>query len=233
MVSRFLLLDVETIAAEGCEKWLPSVEADARLTDPVKIAADLAKKQTALLERAPLDADLNKIIAFGWRSSRGQDCVLATPTETAEKDCLELVWQYVAEGIPLVGYGLSWFDAGVLVRRSQLLGVDVPERFYEQGKYRHPLIIELADRLTLNGMIEQKKGRGLEYHCQRFGITVEDAHTGKDIAELWRMRDMGGILAHCGADLQRIRLLAQRLGVIPGEPVETPPLDVTQGVEIF
>ena len=227
MISRYVLLDLETVAAPDCEQWLPPIDADKRLTDPQKIADDLAKKKAAILDRAGLDGDLNQIVAFGLHPHSTERTVLLATDTGAERNGLELVWGYALEGVPFVGYGLSWFDLGVLVRRSQLLGVTVPERIYEQGKYRHPAIIELADRLTLNGMIEQKAGRGLGYHCQRLGIQVEDVHSGKDIAQLWRDGDLNGIEAHCLADLDRIRQLAQRLGVIPSPPPVTPDVPLT------
>jgi len=218
MLQRYLLLDLETACAPDAEQWLSPVEADKRLTDPAKIADDLAKKKAAQLETAPLDADLCQIVAFAMQPHNGQPSVIVTPNIDAEREVLDLVWGYTLEGVPLVGYGLTWFDLGVLVRRSQLLGVTVPARIYEQGKYRHPLIVELADYLTLNGMIEQKKGRGLDYHCKRLGIRVEDAHTGKDVASLWQARNFEGIANHARADLQRIQQLAIKLGVIEQVP---------------
>ena len=109
----------------------------------------------------------------------------------------------------MLGYGLTWFDAGVLVRRSQLLSVRVPSEFYRQAKYRHDWIVDLADYQRLNGLIElsteQRKGRGLEWYCKRFGIDVEDAHDGADVAQLWKAGNLDAIKAHCAADLLRPR----------------------------
>jgi len=247
MLNRFTLLDLEAVAAPDALEWYPTVEADPRLlaeletpieadkrlTDPKKIADDLAKKNAAraelptriaddlakrtaaLLESAVFDADACRIVCVGLREHDGSEYVTCVLSERQERAALEDVWQRVNQTTPMLGYGLTWYDAGVLVRRSQLLGVPVPAAFYRQGKYRHDMIIELADYLTLNGMIEQRKGRGLDYHCKRLGITVDDAHTGKDIAALWAAGDLDGITAHCQADITRIRLLAERLGVIP------------------
>lgn len=218
MLNRYLLLDLETTCAHDAEQWMTPPEADKRLTDPAKIADDLAKKKAAQLETAPLDPDLCQIVAFATHLHSGEPSVRVTTTVDDERDALDIVWGYALEGVPFVGYGLTWFDLGVLVRRSQLLGVPVPRRIYEQGKYRHPAVIELADYLTLNGMIEQKKGRGLDYHCRRLGLHVEDAHSGKDVAALWQAGDLAAIEAHALADLQRIRQLAAALGVIEPMP---------------
>lgn len=218
MLNRYCLLDLETIASPEASQWLPDINPPSNWKDEAKIAAYVAEEGMKLLERAPLNPELCRIIAAGWQTEGDAPCVMYVPDVDAERKLLNHIWLMVSKTRPMVGYGLTWFDAGVLVRRSQLLDVLVPAVMYEQGKYRHPLIVELADRLTLNGMIEQKreekKGHGLDYHCQRLGIQVEDAHTGKDVAELYAAGNVEGIKNHCLADIQRIRLLAERLRVI-------------------
>lgn len=218
MLTRWLLLDLETVGGPDAEEWLPPVEQDKRFTDPAKIAADIAEKRAKQLASAALDADLCKIVCAGWHRDDDISRVFFVPNEDAEREVLNMIWAQIGPTRPMLGYGLSWFDAGVLVRRSQLLDVRVPPLMYQQGKYRHPAIVELADYLTLNGMIEQKKGRGLDYHCKRLGIQVEDAHTGKDVAELYAAGNVEGIKSHCQADITRVRLLAERLRVIPVRP---------------
>lgn len=216
MLTRYCLLDLETATAPDCERWLPPIEPDKRFTDPAKVEADLATKRAAQITMAALDPDLNQIVAFGWQTEEmTRPSATVCVSESGERVMLEMIWQTVTLTRPMVGYGLTWFDAGVLVRRSQLLGVLVPSWVYRQGKYRHDAIIELADRLTLNGMIEQKKGRTLEYHCKRFGIHVDDPVTGKDIASLWEAGDLQAITSHVTGDIDRIRQLAERLCVIP------------------
>lgn len=216
MLPRYCLLDLETAPADDCRQWLGTIEAPKNYVKEDTIAAYIRDETERRVQGAAFDPDLCKIVCFGvdlW-SATSTSTVIARDRQD-ECDGLEWIWSSTSQTCPLVGYGLTWFDAGVLVRRSQLLGVKVPSAFYKQGKYRHEMIVELADYLTLNGMIEQKKGRGLEYHCQRFGITVDDEFTGKDIPALWAEGAHDAVRSHCLADLQRIRLLAERLGVIP------------------
>jgi hypothetical protein len=221
MVNRFCLLDLECVAAPDAEQWLSPAEPDKRLTDPTKIAADIAKKRAEQIARAALDADLCMIVCFAWQteSDREPQTILAEDT-TAETRALNHIWGIVSLTRPMAGYGLIWYDLGVLVRRSQLLGVLVPSWVYKQGKYRHEGVIELSDYLTLNGVIDQQRGRGLDYHCRRLGIQVEDAITGKDIGALWAEGRIEQIRQHCRSDLVRIRGLAERLGVIQPALVE-------------
>ena len=226
MLTRYCILDLETIAAPDCERWLSPFEADKRLTDPVKIANDIANKRQAQLDAAAIDADLCQIVMVGMELWNSGPTVLTILTDDDERKALERVWQTLSATCPMLGYGVSFYDAGVLVRRSQLLGVRVPEKFYHFGKYHHDWIVDLADRFTLNGRIEQKKGRGLDYHCQRLGIEVEDSVSGADVAGLWATNEVELIRKHCLADLMRIRLLAERLGVIA--PVNTEDVTVQE-----
>lgn len=221
MLTRYVLLDLETIAAPDVRDWLPPVEADKRLTDVTKIHADLALKLAVQLEMAPLDPDLCQIAAFGWQTEAQHEPMTLLCTAPGDEAAgLNVVWSLLSKTRPMVGYGLTWFDAGVLVRRSQLLGVLIPSWIYTQGKYRHDCIVELSDYLTLNGMIEQKKGRTLDYHCRRFGIYVEDAISGKDVGKAWADERYDTVRLHLEADIRRIRQLAERLKVIPSTPAE-------------
>ncbi len=215
MLTRYCLLDLETIALPDARTWLGEVTAPANYSKPDSIAAYIRDETERLITRAPLDPDLCSICVVGCQPWNAEGWVRKVLNPQDERDVLTRVWGIVNATCPMVGYGLTWFDAGVLVRRSQFLGVRVPEGFYEQGKYRHPWITELADRVTLNGLIEQKKGRGLDYHCRRLGIEVPDDFTGADVAALWAEGAHDAVAAHCMADLTRIQRLAERLYVIP------------------
>lgn len=221
MLTRYCLLDIETAALDNARDYLPKIEAPSNYVKAEVIKAYVDGETMKALDRAGLDPDTCQIICVGFHWWNTAEPATFTVRDTdAEKSLLQIVWDHIRAGGSLIGYGLTWFDAGVLVRRSQILGVPVPAQFYKQGKYRHDLIIELADYLTLNGMIEQKKGRGLDYHCKRLGIAVDDPHSGADVGQLWKDGNVDAIRSHCLCDLQRIRLLAERLGVI--QPVQVP-----------
>ena len=218
MLTRWTIIDLETCTAPDALPFMPPIEADGRLTDPVKIAADIEKKKAAFIDRGGLDPDFCQIVCAGIREHDGTEHILVATNPAQEAAILERVWRSVNRTCPMLGFGLVWFDAGVLVRRSQLLGVKVPSDIYRQAKYRHDMIVDLSDYLTVNGLIdfkpEQRKGRGLDFYCKRFGIEVEDAHDGADVAALWKAGNIEAIKAHCAADILRIRLLAEDLGVI-------------------
>ena len=212
MLTHWICLDCETIAAPDAEQWLPPVTANRTLKDPEKIAADLAAKKAEQMDGLALDPDLCQIVVIGLDiPTRPTPLMLTGDEAQILRDCWGLMH---VQSAPIVGYGLTWFDLGVLVRRSQLLRVPVPEWAYKQGKYRHDRLIELSDYLTLNGLIDQKKGRGLEYHCRRFGIEIADTITGADVGRAWADGHQDLVIDHCRADLARVKGVAQALGLI-------------------
>jgi predicted 3'-5' exonuclease similar to PolB exonuclease domain len=226
MLTRYCLLDLETVALDNAREWLPKIVAPANYSKPETINAYVQGETMKALDSAALDPETCRIVCVGVQANfHEQPQAALAHTEAEEFALLTSVWNILNRTTPMVGYGLTFFDAGVLVRRSQLLGVRVPSEFYKQGKYRHDWIVELSDYLTLNGMIEQKKGRGLDYHCTRLGITVDDPYSGKDVAQLWRDGNHEAIQDHCLADLMRIRALAERIGVI--ERPRAMPLPIT------
>jgi hypothetical protein len=227
MLTRWTIVDLECVPDEHCRQWLGPIDAPKNYVKEDVIAAYIRDETERRVQLAGLDADLCRIVCAGIQPWDTDGAVIKVLNETDERRVLERIWQSVNATTPLVGYGLTWYDAGVLVRRSQLLNVRVPEGFYKQGKYRHDWIVELAERLTLNGMIDQKKGRGLDYHCRRFGIQVDDEFTGADVAKLWAEGAHDAVMSHCMADLLRIQRLAERLHVIPELREVEPALPLT------
>jgi hypothetical protein len=61
--------------------------------------------------------------------------------------------------------------------------------------------------------------RSLDAFCKRFGIVVTDDWTGADVPTLIKAGNWAGVEAHCLADLERTRLLAERIGVLTASGV--------------
>ena len=240
------VVDLETVPIPNAEQYLDPVESIAEpdyslimaaknLTDPVKIAADLEKRRQAareayheqcqqqahkrceLLERCALDLDLCRIVALGWQR---EDCkapdVFTCVTEEREAGVLRLFWDDLDDR-STVGYNSLSFDLPVLMRRSLYLGVPAPRPNLNKYRTNH---LDLQQVLSHEGT---KPYRSLNWYCKRWGITVADDITGKDVARLVAEGNWEAVQAHCRADVLKTKALAERVGVLQryAVPVES------------
>lgn len=223
---RFTVFDIETVAHADAALYLVPPNLDAiqpagNLKDPVKIAADIEKRKReaqqeyeAKLDRCALDWNLSRIVCIGMHNiGDGQPQVIACKTEADEKAALASFWLN-ARGRRLVGFSCRTFDAPTLIQRSRYLGV--PYRDLSLAKFGRGDVTDLREILTFDDAnYTALMPRSLDAFCKRFGIVVEDDWTGADVAQLVREGNWDGVLAHCRADLQRTRMLAERINVLP------------------
>lgn len=218
-----VVADIETIAHEDAAAYLPPPDL-VNITPPSNYKRDEAiadyvyrEKAKRLadykedLERCSLDPDLCRIVAIGMQRPNGigAPTVFLCRSEADEAHALAVFWNSV-RGCQLVGFNIAAFDALVLLRRSQLLGVPAPS--VPIGKYRHPTITDLLQMLSFDW---QLKWRPLAFYLRRFGIEApEDPHAGADIAGLVAAGDWEAVAHHVRCDVQNTMALARRLGVI-------------------
>lgn len=223
---RYSIFDIETFAHPDAPLYLvppnfDAIEPHKGLVDPVKIAADLEKKKKALqaeyeasLDRCALDWNLSRIVCIGLHNiGESGPQIIACKTEADEKAALSAFW-LATRGRRLVGFSCRTFDAPTLIQRSRYLGV--PYRNLSLAKFGRGDVTDLREILTFDDAnYTALMSRSLDAFCKRFGIVVEDDWTGADVAELVRTGNWDGVMAHCRADIQRTRLLAERINVIP------------------
>lgn len=231
------ILDIETApiadAADYLEPLEPLVAPDLskiapakNLVDPIKIQADLDKRQQAataayfaqcqqqvakrreLLERCALDLDLCRIVAIGYlREDWPESLVFTMGDETMETLTLRAFWAEL-DGRATIGFNQVGFDLPILLRRSFYLGVNAPSLNLDKYRTNH---IDLQQRLSFNGT---KPYRSLNWYMKRLKIDVTDPVSGKDIGQLVAANDWDGVTAHCRADLVKTRALAERMGIV-------------------
>ena len=198
-----LILDLETFAHEDAAQFIEEPTAPANYKDEAKIAAYIADAKAKAIERCALDMDLCRIVAIGT-----SDGVVCMKDEAEEADALKELGKRLSRVSQIVGYNLFGFDLPVLVRRAQYLSVDFPG--INVDRYRSPHL-DLQEFLSFHG---KHKYRSLSFYCKRFGIAVDDDSSGGDIDALVKAGDWAGVAAHCAADIEKTRQLAQRLGVL-------------------
>lgn len=240
-----IVLDIETAGLENAAEFIEPIldavaddspiEADKRLTDAVKIAADLERKREARaeafreaqakveqkrqerLERAALDWNVGRIAALGYWTMEGDTVLVPCASDRDEAAALTAFWSD-ARHRTIVGFNVKGFDLRFMVQRSRYLGVPYP--MLDFSKYSRKGITDLYLDLTFgDGTHDQGvMRRTLHGFCKRFGIPVNDALNGADIPKLVAAGEWDQVMAHLRSDIELTRDLAIRLGVIAPIP---------------
>lgn len=208
-----IILDIECVGIDSAADYLEPIEAPSNYKDPQKIADYIAEHTAKAVERCGFDPDLCRIVALGHGDADGKDHVILCRDEAAEAAALRAFWAHVVNqaGVcrTLISFNGFGYDLPVLMRRSQLLGVDHPAISLDRYRSSH---VDLMQKLTWNGAI---KPHSLKFYASRFGMPVEDNVDGSQIAALVQAGDWAGVESHCRSDLGLTRFLAQKLKLIP------------------
>ena len=215
---RALVLDLETAALPDAAAFLEEPSAPGNFKDPDKIAAYVREATQKSLDRCSMDPDLCRIVAVGWvLEDATQPTTILARDEQEEYDAICQFWDVAllpSGGVRrLVSYfGLS-FDLPVLVRRSQYLGIEVPEISLDRYRTIH---LDLHARLTFNGTT---KTHALDFYAKRFALDVpHDDVDGSQIGALVRAGKWEQVRRHCEVDVLKTAALARRLGLLAPLP---------------
>lgn len=221
---RHSVFDLETAAHPDAALYIvppnfDAIKAPSNYKDEAKIAEyiDKAKREAqaeyeAKVDRCALDWNLSRIVALGVHNvGDSKPDVMVCKTEQDEKAALASFWLHT-RGRRLVGFCSRTFDVPTLIQRSRLLGVPHPD--ISLAKFGRGDVTDLREILTFDdARYEAIMPRSLDAFCKRFGIVVTDDWTGADVPTLIKDGNWKGVEAHCYADLERTRLLAERIGV--------------------
>jgi hypothetical protein len=229
---RWCCFDIETAARTDVAHLIPEPEADKRLSDPVKIAADLDRKRSALADRLPLDENGNQIVCIGIQTESMPAPIVLLAAETGERLVLVGLWEW-AKGRTLIGYYSRLFDLRTVVQRSRILQVPHPHWRDLMAPYgRSKRHVDLFDEASMDstrsdGVIPKRLGT----YCATFGLDVpSDPSDGSQVAALLKAGDIDAVRKHCEIDVIKTVALARRLGVIPNVLV---PVEQLQSESVF
>lgn len=220
-----IVLDIETTGLENAGDYLEPVSPAKNLVDPAKVKADIEKRTAERDEKVALDYNVGRIAALGYWTETHGTAVWECPTEGQEKIALAQFWD-IALHRTIVGFNIKGFDLRFLIQRSRYLGI--PHPVLDLGKYAKQGIRDLYLDLTFgDGTYDQGcMRRTLKQFCRRFGLPVTDEIDGKDIPALVAAGDWKAVAAHCKADIGLTVALAQRLGVVAGQPAPVASYDM-------
>jgi len=104
------------------------------------------------IETTGLESDKNKIILIGVKDNRGLQKTFAAFGEDGEKKCIEDFFKTISEIKPTIigGYNSAFFDWPFILKRAQILGVDVSGLtgiFTSKGITEKESILKLANEV--------------------------------------------------------------------------------------
>lgn len=177
-----------------------------------------------LVDKAPLSPVTGRVVAIGcWSAAKGSTLIIGEPPETfPEQEILATFWRLYRSmrqsQRKMVGLNIAGFDLPFLVRRSWILGVDVPTTV-RNGRWWDQLFVDLRDEWLLG----QRWGdceSSLDHIAKALGIgSKADAEgcDGATFGKLWlsgNAEDRAKARGYLVNDLELTRKAAERIGVV-------------------
>lgn len=211
-MTRYRILDLETVAHPDAHKWVDAPKAPSNYKKQEAIDAYIAEAKIAQADGFGLDPDCCRIVALGFHDvGYGDPTVMLMKDELEEREQLKQFWaSFDKHYTKFVTFNGIRFDLPVLLMRSLYLQVDHPEIVIAPAwKTSH---IDLWNKLSLDGA--RKDVHSLAFYARRFGIGTLDKVKGSDIAKLVAEERWQEVHDHCLSDIGLTHALANRLGLL-------------------
>ena len=172
--------DLETIANPAVIPFLPEIELDSRLKDPVKIKADNLKRELKRVTEMGLHPAQNLICCFGWWDVKGPGHIMLKDVNS-EKDLLLEAWEVLSKYDHFVSFNGNGFDVPVLRMHSLINRVRIP---VDISTRRYVIENHTDVRMLLANWETMSKGK-LDFYGQLLVGMGKDALSGDQIQDYW------------------------------------------------
>lgn len=185
------------------------------------VQVDRAAKFAEMLDKAALSPVTGCVLAVGVRSLRDGKCNIigSKPEEQDEQVILETCWmnfgKWRSQERKLIGHNILGFDLPFLIRRSWILGVDVP-KWVRDGRYFDRCFVDTLE-LWLCGQRVGSCEASLGVVGQAFGLGGKtEGMDGGDFARLWNgsAEEREQAKQYLLRDLELTANVAQRMGCV-------------------
>jgi predicted PolB exonuclease-like 3'-5' exonuclease len=174
-------------------------------------------------DKAALSAVTGQVVAVGcWSATTGKTVIVGEQEGMTEPEILAKFWGLYgsmrSQQRKMVGVNICGFDLPFLVRRSWILGVDIPATVRD-GRYWDRLFLDLRD-VWLCGQPWGQCESSLDHMARALGVGAKAEAAGCDgatFAKLWLSWDAelrAKARAYLVNDLEMTRKVAERLGVV-------------------
>lgn len=227
-----LIFDIETgpLPLEVLRERMPPFDPASVAVGnrgPEKAAEYIEQKRQTYeqeyVDRAALSAATGQVVAIGYLSGDSQMTVIAGQRGTEDTDERSLIasfWRQFSRitsgGRSIVGFNINGFDIPFLMRRSWILGIDIPANL-KKGRWFSDYLVDLRD-VWLCGQRWGDCESSLDHVARALGVGAKaDAGecSGRDFHKLWFAggKDREKAEAYLSNDLKMTYEVAKRLGV--------------------
>lgn len=181
------------------------------------------------IEKAPLSPILGRVLAIGFCDANENTHTLVVGNiydDDAEADIIDEFWckwfvPIARAGGNLIGHNIAGFDIPFLVRRSWILGVDVPRNVMDQG-WRYLSSVFVDTRSCWECGVRSFGGNGVPANLDIVGRVLgegakTEGMTGSDFWKLLYSKDSENVekaLGYLRNDVVLNSRVARRMGVM-------------------
>jgi hypothetical protein len=186
------------------------------------LAALEAEYWQGIIDKAALSPVTGRILAIGYRATEtaphkaaidhGDEAEIVAKFWEKYKKCRETK----PNQRKMVGCNILDFDLPFLIRRSWILGVDVPSTVIRDDRYFDPVFVDIRAK-WLCGQYRNGCESSLDLIGRAFGIGGKpDGMSGKDFARMWlgTPEERSQAEAYLLQDLKVTALAAERMGIV-------------------
>jgi len=166
---------------------------------------------------AALDASTGRVLAIGYHNPDLPATAIDAADKINKEGMIERFWQK-AEALrhqsrPMVGLNIHDFDLPFLVRRSWLLGIEVPDWVIRQERYFDSVFVDLRKR-WLCGQYAANTRSSFAHLAKAFQTDGKpDGVDGSQFYELWET-DREAAIAYLKNDVEQPAKWARAMGIV-------------------
>lgn len=221
------VLDIETAPDTfKALSLLPPFNPDdvklGNLKDEAKIAAKIEEAKSTYesdwIADSALCAERGNVVAAGilTKDASGEIDGIWDAGKYSEKDILtsawDTIWTSIRDGDLIIGHNILQFDLCFMVRRSWILGIDIPSNVRTVYRGRRYWAENFIDTRTVWQLDQRDYKSSLGYVAQSLGAG-EKTGSGKDFAELLKT-DRDAALAYLRNDLRATLGIATKMNLV-------------------
>jgi len=184
----------------------------------VNTAAARVMWEQKIVDGAALDASIGQVLAIGYRDARGNVCI----DRSDERQLVQTFWRtfvaVVTAGNVMIGHYIGGFDVPFLIRRSYILGIDVPG-LARDGKWLSRSFVDTRELWLCGERNSPGGGSSLDAVARAMGVGSKDGQECNG-ATFWKFWQSGNdelrrqALEYLANDLSINAGIAERMGVL-------------------